>query len=163
LWKAYIQLTEAESAFRIHKSDLNLRPIWHQKKERVQAHILVCFLTYVIWKTLARSCSASGLGDEPRKVFPEDRGTNPDGGCSAADEKRHRDSETLRCKTDETSGNLAAASPTQPANKLESSGKCSPDFHSSNGHFTLKKRLIASLSAELRLTPCLAARLAGGY
>jgi transposase len=71
LWKAYIQLTEAESAFRIHKSDLNLRPIWHQKKERVHAHILVCFLAYVIWKTLARSCSASGLGDEPRKVFDE--------------------------------------------------------------------------------------------
>ena len=71
LWKAYIQLTEAESAFRIHKNDLNLRPIWHQKKERVHAHILVCFLAYVIWKTLARSCSASGLGDEPRKVFDE--------------------------------------------------------------------------------------------
>jgi len=71
LWKAYIQLTEAESAFRIHKSDLNLRPIWHQKKERVHAHILVCFLAYVIWKTLAQSCRASGLGDEPRKVFDE--------------------------------------------------------------------------------------------
>ena len=71
LWKAYIQLTEAESAFGIHKSDLNLRPIWQQKKERVHAHILVCFPAYVIWKTLARSCSASGLGDEPRKVFDE--------------------------------------------------------------------------------------------
>ena len=44
LWKAYIQLTEAEAAFRIHKSDLRLRPIWHQKKDRVLAHILVCFL-----------------------------------------------------------------------------------------------------------------------
>ncbi len=54
LWKAYIQLTEAESAFRIHKGDLSLRPIWHQKRERVQAHILVCFLAYVLWKTLAR-------------------------------------------------------------------------------------------------------------
>ena len=71
MWKAYIQLTEAESAFRITKGDLSLRPIWHQKKERVQAHILVCFLGYVIWKTLARLCSASGLGDEPRKVFDE--------------------------------------------------------------------------------------------
>ena len=44
LWKAYIQLTEAEEAFRIQKSDLQLRPIHHQKRERVQAHILVCFL-----------------------------------------------------------------------------------------------------------------------
>ena len=44
LWKAYIQLTEAESAFRIHKSDLRIRPIWHQKEERVLARIFVCFL-----------------------------------------------------------------------------------------------------------------------
>jgi transposase len=71
LWRAYMQLTEAESAFRIHKSDLSLRPVWHQKKERVQAHVLVCFLAYVLWKTLAQMCKAAGLGDEPRKVFDE--------------------------------------------------------------------------------------------
>ena len=50
LWKAYIQLTEAEAAFRIHKSDLKIRPIWHQKEDRVLAHIFVCFLAYVLWK-----------------------------------------------------------------------------------------------------------------
>jgi transposase len=71
LWKAYIQLTEAEEAFRIHKSDLSIRPIWHQKEERVRAHILVCFLAYVLWKTLGRLCRQAGLGDEPRKVFWE--------------------------------------------------------------------------------------------
>jgi hypothetical protein len=71
LWKAYIQLTEAEGAFRIHKSDLSLRPIWHQKQDRVQAHILVCFLAYVLWKTLGQLCQRSGLGDEPRKVLAE--------------------------------------------------------------------------------------------
>ena len=71
LWKAYIQLTEAESAFRIHKSDLSIRPIWHQKKERVHAHILVCFLAFVAWKTLARLCAKAGLGDEPRRVLDE--------------------------------------------------------------------------------------------
>jgi len=71
LWRAYIQLTQAEAAFRIHKSDLGIRPIWHQKAERVQAHILVCFLAYVIWKALGRMCQAAGLGDEPRKVFEE--------------------------------------------------------------------------------------------
>ena len=43
LWKAYIQLTQAEAAFRIQKDQLNVRPIWHQRAERVQAHILVCF------------------------------------------------------------------------------------------------------------------------
>jgi transposase len=69
LWKAYIQLTEAEAAFRIQKSDLALRPVWHQKQDRVQAHILVCFLGYVLWKTLGKMCQAAGLGDCPRKVF----------------------------------------------------------------------------------------------
>ena len=71
LWKAYIQLTEAEEAFRIQKNDLRIRPIWHQKEERVLSHILVCFLAYVLWKTLEGLCRQAGLGDEPRKVFHE--------------------------------------------------------------------------------------------
>ena len=71
LWRAYIQLTEAEDAFRIQKSDLRIRPVWHQKQERVQAHILVCFLAYVLWKTLEAQCRQAGLGDEPRRVFCE--------------------------------------------------------------------------------------------
>jgi hypothetical protein len=71
LWRAYIQLTEAEAAFRLHKSDLVMRPIWHHKQNRVQAHILVCFLAYVVWKTMGRLCHQAGLGDEPRKVFAE--------------------------------------------------------------------------------------------
>ena len=71
LWKAYIQLTEAEAAFRIHKSDLSIRPIWHQKENRVLAHILVCFLAYVLWKTLAGLCDRAGLGNEPRRVLEE--------------------------------------------------------------------------------------------
>lgn len=71
LWKAYIQLTEAENAFRIHKSDLSIRPVWHQKENRVQAHILVCFLAYVLWKTLGRLSKNAGLGNEPRKVLCE--------------------------------------------------------------------------------------------
>lgn len=71
LWKAYIQLTEAEAAFRIHKSDLSIRPIWHTKQDRVLAHILVCFLGYVLWKTLAQLCEQAGLGNEPRRVLAE--------------------------------------------------------------------------------------------
>ena len=71
LWKAYMQLTEAEAAFRIHKSDLSIRPIWHQKEDRVLAHILVCFLAYVLWKTLAGLCERAGLGNEPRRVLDE--------------------------------------------------------------------------------------------
>lgn len=71
LWKAYIQLTEAEAAFRIHKSDLSLRPIWHQKEDRVLAHIFVCFVAYVLWKTLGQLCIKAGLGNEPRRVLAE--------------------------------------------------------------------------------------------
>jgi hypothetical protein len=66
LWRTYIQLTEAEAAFRIQKSDSPLRPVWHQKSERVKAHILVCFLSYAVWQTLGQSCSRAG-----RKVFDE--------------------------------------------------------------------------------------------
>jgi len=71
LWQAYIQLTEAEAAFRVEKSDLRIRPIWHQKEERVLAHILVCFLAYVLWKTLGLMVKNAGLGDEPRRVLEE--------------------------------------------------------------------------------------------
>ena len=71
LWKRYIQLTEAEWAFRITKDELSIRPIWHQKAERVEAHILVCFLAYVLWKTLAGWMQRSGLGDAPRTVVEE--------------------------------------------------------------------------------------------
>ena len=71
LWRTYIQLTEAEAAFRIQKSDLSIRPIWHQKAERVQAHILVCFLAYVLWKTLEQWQRRAGLGNTPRTILEE--------------------------------------------------------------------------------------------
>jgi transposase len=71
LWEAYIHLTDAEEAFRIHKSDLHLRPLWHQKDDRIQAHIFVCFLAFVLWKTFGLMCKKAGLGDEPRRVFEE--------------------------------------------------------------------------------------------
>ncbi len=71
LWKAYIQLTQAEAAFRIQKDQLNMRPIWHQRAERVQAHILVCFLAFVLWKSLEMWQSRAGLGNSPRTVLEE--------------------------------------------------------------------------------------------
>ena len=71
LWKRYIQLTEAEWAFRITKDELEIRPIWHQKEKRVQAHILICFLAYALWKTLAQWMRGSGLGDAPRTLLEE--------------------------------------------------------------------------------------------
>ena len=71
LWKTYIQLSEAEAAFRIHKSDLCVRPIWHHKQDRIKAHILICFLAYVLWKTLQQWQSRAGLGDSPRTILTE--------------------------------------------------------------------------------------------
>lgn len=71
LWKHYIQLTDAEWAFRIAKDELVLRPIWHQKEDRVKAHILVCFLAFAMWKTLAGWMHRSGLGDAPRSLLNE--------------------------------------------------------------------------------------------
>jgi transposase len=71
LWKRYIQLTEAEWAFRITKDELEIRPIWHHKPDRVLAHILVCFLAYVLWKALAQWMRHAGLGDAPRTLLEE--------------------------------------------------------------------------------------------
>jgi transposase len=71
LWRTYIQLSEAEAAFRIHKSELSIRPIWHQREDRVLAHILVCFLAYVLWKTLEQWQSRAGLGNSPRTLLQE--------------------------------------------------------------------------------------------
>jgi transposase len=71
LWRTDIQLTEAEAAFRIQKSDLAIRPIWHHKEGRIKAHILVCFLAYALWKTLQQWQSRAGLGDSPRTVLTE--------------------------------------------------------------------------------------------
>jgi len=71
LWQTYIQLTEAEAAFRIHKSDLAIRPIWHHKAARIKAHILVCFIAYALWKTLQQWQARAGLGHAPRTILEE--------------------------------------------------------------------------------------------
>ncbi|PJC72632.1 MAG: hypothetical protein CO012_11695 [Syntrophobacterales bacterium CG_4_8_14_3_um_filter_49_14] len=73
LWDTYIQLTEVEDAFRVAKHDLGMRPIYHQKTERTQAHILVCFLSLAMWRTLQHWMKASGLGTAPRKLLKEMR------------------------------------------------------------------------------------------
>jgi len=52
LWSMYMQLTEAEAAFRALKSELSIRPLFHQKEPRVKAHVLVAFLGYALWVTL---------------------------------------------------------------------------------------------------------------
>jgi transposase len=52
LWSKYMQLTEAEASFRALKSELSIRPLFHQKEPRVKAHVLVAFLGYALWITL---------------------------------------------------------------------------------------------------------------
>src|SRR5713101_9596195 len=52
MWSMYMQLTEAEASFRALKSELSIRPLFHQKEERVKAHVLVAFLGYALWVTL---------------------------------------------------------------------------------------------------------------
>lgn len=71
IWKTYIQLTQVEDAFRTAKSDLGMRPIYHHKADRTQAHILVCFLALVLWRTLQQWMDCSGLGTAPRKLLEE--------------------------------------------------------------------------------------------
>ncbi len=73
LWKLYIQLTQAEDAFRTTKSDLGLRPVYHQTAERTEAHILVCFLALAMWRTLQQWMECAGLGTAPRKLVEEMR------------------------------------------------------------------------------------------
>ena len=71
LWRWYIQLSEAENAFRISKSDLSLRPVFHQKTQRVEARILVCFLALALWRTLEMWMRSKGLGDCSRQLLKE--------------------------------------------------------------------------------------------
>ena len=71
MWKTYMQLAQVENAFRISKNDLGIRPIFHHTAERTRGHILVCFLSYVMWKTLEKLCEASGLGTSARTVQQE--------------------------------------------------------------------------------------------
>jgi transposase len=71
LWNTYIQLTEVEDSFRTEKYDLGMRPIFHHKQDRTQAHILVCFLALAMWRTLQQWMKASGLGTAPRKLLEE--------------------------------------------------------------------------------------------
>jgi transposase len=58
LWQSYIQLTEAEAAFRTLKSEVNIRPIWHWLERRVEAHVLVAFLGYCLWVCLKQRLRA---------------------------------------------------------------------------------------------------------
>jgi transposase len=71
LWRMYIQLTDVEEVFRTEKTELAIRPIWHQLEKRVQAHVLFSFLAYAMWKTLQTWMERSGVGRGARTVIEE--------------------------------------------------------------------------------------------
>ena len=69
LWTMYMQLNDAEAAFLTLKQDLSIRPVFHQTEHRVQAHVLVCFLAYAMYRTLDRLAKARGLDMTARRVL----------------------------------------------------------------------------------------------
>ncbi|MFQ5709658.1 MAG: IS1634 family transposase [bacterium] len=69
LWEYYIQLTEIEQAFKELKGDLAIRPIYHQKDQRIEAHIFVAFVAYCLQVTLKRRLRALAPGLTPRAVL----------------------------------------------------------------------------------------------
>ena len=66
-WETYMQLTVVERAFRVLKSHLLLRPIWHRYSGRTEAHVFVCVLAYALWKTVDHLAKRAGLMTEIRK------------------------------------------------------------------------------------------------
>ncbi|MBI5850974.1 MAG: IS1634 family transposase [Planctomycetes bacterium] len=114
LWRTYIQLHEAESAFRIQKSDLQIRPIWHQREDRVQAHILVCYLAFALWK----SCRAG------KPVLGSARARGP---CSKNSGEWLRSTSSSRWRTTARCGCAACPNPTPiPPRFSSASGWKSP-------------------------------------
>ncbi|MGH3088304.1 MAG: IS1634 family transposase [Gammaproteobacteria bacterium] len=71
LWTMYMQLNDAEAAFRTLKQDLSIRPIYHQLEKRVNAHVLVCFLAYALYRTLDGLAKANGLNMTARRILSQ--------------------------------------------------------------------------------------------
>jgi len=73
LWHLYIQLTQIEEAFKNLKGDLSLRPLFHQKEARIEAHIFIAFLAYGLHATLRRWLRDLAPGLTPRSVLDKFR------------------------------------------------------------------------------------------
>lgn len=77
LWQTYIQLTVVERAFRVLKSELLIRPVWHHYAQRVQAHVFICVLAYALWKTLDHLAKRAGLLTLIHKPDPQRPNASP--------------------------------------------------------------------------------------
>ena len=71
IWKQYMVLTEVEEAFRNLKGDLAVRPIYHQRESRIEAHIFVAFLAYCLHVTLRQLARAHSPGLTPRSILEQ--------------------------------------------------------------------------------------------
>lgn len=69
LWRQYIQLTDVEDAFRVLKSELAIRPIWHRLETRVEAHIMIAFLGYCLWVCLKQKLRGVARSLTPARVI----------------------------------------------------------------------------------------------
>ena len=69
LWRMYMQLNDAETAFRTLKQDLSIRPIYHQLQRRIEAHVLVCFIAYAMYQTLEHLSGQHGIAMSARKAL----------------------------------------------------------------------------------------------
>jgi transposase len=76
-WETYIQLTVVERAFRVLKSELLLRPVWHHYSGRTQAHVMICVLAYALWKTLDHLAKRAGLKTQIHKPDPHRAKASP--------------------------------------------------------------------------------------
>jgi transposase len=71
LWRQYIQLTEVESAFRVLKGEVVIRPIWHWVAPRVEAHVMIAFLGYALWVALRQKLKAAAPSLTPWQVLDQ--------------------------------------------------------------------------------------------
>jgi transposase len=77
LWETYMQLAVVEKAFRVLKSELLLRPVWHHYSNRTEAHVFICVLAYALWKTLDYLLKRAGLQTLIRKPDPTRPNASP--------------------------------------------------------------------------------------
>ena len=86
LWQYYMQLTEIEQAFKELKHDLAIRPVFHQREARIEAHLFVSFIAYCLHVTLKNPGPAARPRPDPAR-HPGDVRHPPDGRCASADDR----------------------------------------------------------------------------
>ena len=122
---------QAEAAFRTGKSDLWLRPVVHQKTERVEAHLLVCFLTLLLWRTLEMWMRGKGLGTCARQLLKE-VATVRSMDVILPTQRPRRSPSARRRQTRPPRGRAPPPLGSDPAARAENCRKCSGENHPPN-------------------------------